>query len=112
MQEKSPSSSHHARRRQGNDQPEAVVGRSKNNGAEVVSEGADGDYRDATKSSVLFNFPAHPRRYPEVHSDINCAIVRKFRKNGVEIPFPRSICTSARRFRYRFFAAQEFPRST
>jgi len=32
---------------------------------------------------------AHPRRHPEVHSDINCAIVRKFRENGVEIPFPQ-----------------------
>jgi small-conductance mechanosensitive channel len=30
-----------------------------------------------------------PRRHPEVHSDINCAIVRKFEQNGVEIPFPQ-----------------------
>ena len=32
---------------------------------------------------------AHPGRHSEVHSDINCAIVRKFRQNGVEIPFPQ-----------------------
>jgi small-conductance mechanosensitive channel len=30
-----------------------------------------------------------PRRHPQVRSDINCAIVRKFRRNGVEIPFPQ-----------------------
>jgi len=31
----------------------------------------------------------HQRRHPEVQSDINCAIVRKFQRNGVEIPFPQ-----------------------
>jgi len=31
----------------------------------------------------------HPRNHPRVRSDINCAIVRKFRQNGVEIPFPQ-----------------------
>ncbi len=31
----------------------------------------------------------HSRRHWEVQSDINCAIVRKFRQNGVEIPFPQ-----------------------
>src|SRR5437870_589846 len=31
----------------------------------------------------------HPRRHLEVQSDINCAIVRKFQQNGVEIPFPQ-----------------------
>jgi small-conductance mechanosensitive channel len=30
-----------------------------------------------------------PRRHPQVRSDINCAIVRKFHRNGVEIPFPQ-----------------------
>ena len=32
---------------------------------------------------------AHPQRHPYVRSEINCAIVRKFRENGVEIPFPQ-----------------------
>jgi small-conductance mechanosensitive channel len=31
----------------------------------------------------------HPRRHPQVRSDVNCAIVQKFHRNGVEIPFPQ-----------------------
>ena len=31
----------------------------------------------------------HPKRHSLVRSEINCAIVRKFRENGVEIPFPQ-----------------------
>jgi small-conductance mechanosensitive channel len=31
----------------------------------------------------------HSGRHWEVQSDVNCAIVRKFRQNGVEIPFPQ-----------------------
>lgn len=30
-----------------------------------------------------------PKRYYYVRSDINCAIVRKFRENNIEIPFPQ-----------------------
>jgi small-conductance mechanosensitive channel len=30
-----------------------------------------------------------PKRYQNVRSDLNCAIVKKFRENNVEIPFPQ-----------------------
>jgi potassium-dependent mechanosensitive channel len=30
-----------------------------------------------------------PYRYYFIRSEINCAIVRKFREKGVEIPFPQ-----------------------
>jgi small-conductance mechanosensitive channel len=30
-----------------------------------------------------------PQNYYKIHSDINCGIVRKFRQNGIEIPFPQ-----------------------
>lgn len=31
----------------------------------------------------------NPTEHHQIRSDINCAIVRKFRENGVEIPFPQ-----------------------
>ena len=31
----------------------------------------------------------NPTGHHQIRSDINCAIVRKFRENGVEIPFPQ-----------------------
>ncbi|HEX9654644.1 MAG TPA: mechanosensitive ion channel protein MscS, partial [bacterium] len=30
-----------------------------------------------------------PKRHQQVRSDINCGIVRKFRTNNIEIPFPQ-----------------------
>jgi small-conductance mechanosensitive channel len=30
-----------------------------------------------------------PQNYYKIHSDINCEIVRKFRQNAIEIPFPQ-----------------------
>jgi small-conductance mechanosensitive channel len=30
-----------------------------------------------------------PENYYKIHSDINCEIVRKFRQDGIEIPFPQ-----------------------
>jgi small-conductance mechanosensitive channel len=32
---------------------------------------------------------SNPKTHPQVRSALNCAIVRKFRENGVEIPFPQ-----------------------
>ncbi|MGE5216016.1 MAG: hypothetical protein ACM3SP_03310, partial [Chloroflexota bacterium] len=32
---------------------------------------------------------AQPQRHPQIRSEINCAIVNKFRQNGIEIPFPQ-----------------------
>src|SRR5213594_247944 len=49
----------------------------------------------------------HPRRHLEVQSDINCAIVRKFQQNGVEIPFPQRDL----HVRSPLPAGTEFPRS-
>jgi small-conductance mechanosensitive channel len=54
----------------------------------------------------------HPRRHPEVHSDINCAIVRKFRQNGVEIPFPQRDLHVRSPLPLPFSAAPEMARST
>src|SRR6266576_462138 len=53
---------------------------------------------------------AHPRRHPEVHSDINCAIVRKFRQNGVEIPFPQRDLDMRSPLPLPFSPAPELPR--
>jgi len=55
---------------------------------------------------------AHPRRHPEVHSDINCAIVRKFRENGVEIPFPQRDLHVRSPLPLPFSPAPELRRST
>ena len=32
---------------------------------------------------------SNPKRHPMVRSDLNCAIVRKFQENGIQIPFPQ-----------------------
>jgi small-conductance mechanosensitive channel len=31
----------------------------------------------------------HPKTHYKIRSDINCEIVRQFRKNNIEIPFPQ-----------------------
>ena len=46
-------------------------------------------FGDSSWNMRLRIWIAHPKRHPYVRSDINCAIVRKFRENGVEIPFPQ-----------------------
>ena len=48
----------------------------------------------------------------ETHSDINCAIVRKFRQNGVEIPFPQRDLHVRSPLTLPFSPAPELPRST
>ena len=46
-------------------------------------------FGDSSWNMRLRVWIAHPKRHPYIRSDINCAIVRKFRTNGVEIPFPQ-----------------------
>ena len=53
--------------------------------AEVLHLG----FGDSSWNMRLRAWIAHPKRHPYVRSDINCAIVRKFRENSVEIPFPQ-----------------------
>ena len=53
--------------------------------AEVLHLG----FGDSSWNMRLRAWIAHPKRHPYVRSDINCAIVRKFRNNNVEIPFPQ-----------------------
>ena len=46
-------------------------------------------FGDSSWNMKLRVWIAHPKRHPNIRFDINCAIVRKFRGNGVEIPFPQ-----------------------
>ena len=46
-------------------------------------------FGDSAWNMKLRVWIAEARRHPEVNSDLNCAIVRKFRENGIEIPFPQ-----------------------
>ncbi len=47
------------------------------------------NFGDSSWEMNLRVWLADPKTYYYVQSDLNCAIVRKFRKNGVEIPFPQ-----------------------
>jgi small-conductance mechanosensitive channel len=47
------------------------------------------EFGDSSWNMKLRIWIDNPKRHPAVRSDINCAIVRKFRENGVEIPFPQ-----------------------
>jgi small-conductance mechanosensitive channel len=47
------------------------------------------EFGDSSWNMKLRIWIDDPKRHPIVRSDINCAIVRKFRENGVEIPFPQ-----------------------
>jgi small-conductance mechanosensitive channel len=48
-----------------------------------------GGFGDSAWNMRLRAWIDRPQRHPQVRSAINCAIVRKFRENGVEIPFPQ-----------------------
>src|SRR5438093_9404886 len=57
----------------------------KNPAPDVLHSG----FGDSAWNMRLRIWLEHPRRHLEVHSEINCAIVRKFQQNGIEIPFPQ-----------------------
>ncbi len=46
-------------------------------------------FGDSSWNLQLRAWIPNPKRYRNVLSDLNCAIVESFRKNGVEIPFPQ-----------------------
>ena len=46
-------------------------------------------FGDSAWNMCLRVWLTEPKQYPQVASDLHCAIVRKFRKNQVEIPFPQ-----------------------
>jgi small-conductance mechanosensitive channel len=47
------------------------------------------EFGDSSWNMRLRAWIDNPKRHLVVRSDLNCAIVRKFRENGVEIPFPQ-----------------------
>jgi len=46
-------------------------------------------FGDSSWNMTLRCWIANPKEHRQVTSDINCAIVRKFHENGVEIPYPQ-----------------------
>ncbi len=54
-------------------------------GPEVLHSGFD----DSSWKMRLRAWIGNPRQHPQIRSALNCAIVRKFRENRVEIPFPQ-----------------------
>jgi small-conductance mechanosensitive channel len=47
------------------------------------------EFGDSSWNMRLRVWIENPRGYHAVQSEINCAIVRKFRERGIEIPFPQ-----------------------
>jgi small-conductance mechanosensitive channel len=47
------------------------------------------EFGDSAWIMMLRVWIDNPKRHPLVRSDLNCAIVRSFRNNGIEIPFPQ-----------------------
>lgn len=58
-------------------------------------------FGDSTWNVQLLGWFEVSRGRRQVQSDIHCAIVRKFRDNGVGIPFPSEIFMYERRCLYR-----------
>jgi small-conductance mechanosensitive channel len=46
-------------------------------------------FGDSSWNMILRAWIANPKRHYIVSSEINCSIVKKFRQNGIEIPFPQ-----------------------
>ncbi|RMG63961.1 MAG: mechanosensitive ion channel family protein [Calditrichaeota bacterium] len=46
-------------------------------------------FGDSAWNMVLRVWIADPKKYPVIVSELHCAIVRKFRQVGIEIPFPQ-----------------------
>lgn len=46
-------------------------------------------FGDSSWNMVIRAWIAHPKKHHQIRSEINCAIVRKFRENNIEIPFPQ-----------------------
>jgi small-conductance mechanosensitive channel len=47
------------------------------------------EFGDSSWNMHLGTWIANPKEYYRVRSELNCAIVGKFRERGVEIPFPQ-----------------------
>jgi small-conductance mechanosensitive channel len=47
------------------------------------------DFGDSSWNMRLRLWIDNPQGHHQIRSDINCAIVRKFREKGIEIPFPQ-----------------------
>ncbi|UCH79680.1 MAG: mechanosensitive ion channel [Nitrospiraceae bacterium] len=47
------------------------------------------EFGDSSWNMILGVWISDPKDFYRVRSELNCAIVRKFRENGVEIPFPQ-----------------------
>jgi small-conductance mechanosensitive channel len=47
------------------------------------------DFGDSSWNMMLRVWIQDPKKHPIIHSELNCAIVRKFREYGIEIPYPQ-----------------------
>ena len=65
----------------GDEHPEVL----KHPQTEVLHAG----FGDSAWNMKLRAWIAEPQRHPQISSELYCAIVRKFRENGIEIPFPQ-----------------------